>query len=258
MELFYQLFVDYYHKVYIDYYNSESHSLDVCSLLQKKLIHTMEVILEAGKICNEEDVPKDIEKLVEISCIFHDVGRFSQLIDYGTFDDSKSIDHGELSANIFSNYKDLFLTVLTEYEFNIVMESIRLHNKISIPNDVNGDLRLVLSILRDADKLQILSINLSSLFSDALDHTDEIYISNQVLSSFMECEPIHLKDIRTKLEKRLNLCGWIFDMNYEYSKNKMIQSGYIDILTSTKNINNEHVISQLIQCREHVLSVHNY
>ena len=113
MDYIYYLFSNYYHNILKSnlYLNSE-----VLDHLNKKFIHTFRVISNVKEICFKENISTHMSMLIEIAVLFHDIGRFSQIIDYCTFNDDKSFDHVEVSSNILLSMKDDLLITISKKE----------------------------------------------------------------------------------------------------------------------------------------------
>lgn len=85
---------------------------------------------------------------------YHDLARFPQAEIYHTFDDSASIDHAYHSAEILEESEDFFLDGYTPEEKTIIIEAIRYHNKLTLPDTMTKEERDWCDILRDADMLE--------------------------------------------------------------------------------------------------------
>lgn len=88
--------------------------------------------------------------------MLHDIGRYEQLKVYGTFSDAKSIDHAELSYQIVKMHE--WLADINQDDKDIVLNTVRFHNKRDLPVGLNDDCLLVSKALRDADKIDILKV----------------------------------------------------------------------------------------------------
>ena len=80
--------------------------------------------------------------------LLHDIGRFEQLTQYGTFIDRDSVDHAELGADILfsdgliESFPDAYTMAVTVEDphtgngdrMAIAEAAVRLHNKLALPH----------------------------------------------------------------------------------------------------------------------------
>ena len=74
--------------------------------------------------------------------LLHDIGRFEQVKRYNTFNDSQSVDHAELGADILfkEGLIDRFPTVsLPEGWPKTAETAIRQHNKLALPDGLDAE-----------------------------------------------------------------------------------------------------------------------
>ena len=112
-----------------------------------KYDHTFRVVGYAERIAKSLGLSEEDVTLAKVCALFHDIGRFVQWRDYQTFEDFKSVDHGDLSASILDS---------VGYENDIVRIAVKYHNKYAIPDDLSEREKMFCNITRDADKIDIL------------------------------------------------------------------------------------------------------
>lgn len=91
-----------------------------------KLEHTYRVkdnILELGRSLN---LDKKSLMLCELIGLYHDLGRFKQYSEYGTFSDAITGSHGELSIQVLME-QDV-LRSLEKSEREVILKAIKYHN----------------------------------------------------------------------------------------------------------------------------------
>jgi len=93
--------------------------------------HTERVIEEIINIGKQLGLNDNQLNLAELIALFHDIGRFEQYKRYKTFSDHKSEDHAELGIKILKKYNVLY--ILDEEIQNLILCSIRYHNRASLP-----------------------------------------------------------------------------------------------------------------------------
>ena len=106
-----------------------------------------------------------------------------------------------------------------------------------MPNGLSKDVETVCNILRDADKINILSINLKSDFITFDGKDKKIDIINPVcLSDFYNHQVIKSSDIKSHLDNNIKLLSWIYDFNYKTSLNMYREEGFIDIVKTISSV----------------------
>lgn len=216
-----------------------------------KIEHSFKVCEIAEEIAKSLSLaPEDIE-LAWFMGLLHDIGRFEQLRRFGTFFDVKSIDHAELSADIL--FVDEFIenfdvTGLPEDWRNLTELSIRLHNKLSVPAELNSREALFANLLRDADKVDIFRViaeipyekrsNFKSIErEDAREEIMECILEHRCVPRTFE---------RTKFESTLSHGCMAFELVFPKSKELTKQQGFLDkIIRSARDDANPKELKQL-------------
>lgn len=131
--------------------------------------------------------------------LYHDIGRFYQIVKYRTKDDNKSpVDHGFLGHGMLNKNKEFDNTDLTEQDKNIIKEVIQQHNKNELyeknPNDINYFINLVI----DANKIEKVKRILENRESiiEVIDIND---IKTKSAKKYIED-----KKLKERLENKLN------------------------------------------------------
>lgn len=119
------------------------------------------IIAEDLKL-NQEEI-----KLAMLIGLLHDIGRFEQEKQYHTFNDLESFDHGDYGADLLKklirNYIDT-----DEYD-NVIIESVRNHNKLRIDENLNEQEKFFAKLVRDADKLDIIDQTINLFYKETED-----------------------------------------------------------------------------------------
>lgn len=88
-------------------------------------------------------------------------GRFEQVQRFHTFLDAESVDHAKLGAEILFGEEQLIRRFLEETKWDEqIRDAIYWHSAYQLPENLKED--LFCRILRDADKLDILRVNLET------------------------------------------------------------------------------------------------
>lgn len=184
-----------------------NHTMDVCSIMDR-------IIAETKGILPEQ------EKLFWLSALFHDVSRFEQLRDYKTFQDAKSFDHGQRSAEIF--LRDFVLPELTGKEMHIIADALRYHNKLKLPEGLDAETIGPAKAIRDADKISILKIFIAHYeagptpFPDVVSFglPDTPGFTEELVYAAIRGEAQSFHKMKNINDFKLHIYCWSSDINY--------------------------------------------
>lgn len=184
--------------------------------------HTRCVRREIREIGGALGLDDDDLRLAEVMALFHDLGRFPQYAEFGTFSDRRSCDHAALSVKVL--LEDGVLEPLDPPERNLILKAISYHNKASLPEGESDRCLLFSKLLRDADKLDIWALlldyyrqrELEGYRNEALelDLPDTPKISEEVRRDLLAGEIVKSKDLKSQNDYKLLLAGWIFDIYF--------------------------------------------
>jgi len=194
-----------------------------------------EIITDLGKSLNLE---KDQINLLCIIGLFHDIGRFDQYTTYGTFADSKSVDHAQLGISILEQ-KDFFSSLPKEIKREIAF-AIKNHNKASLPALDEKNSLFYLKILRDADKLDIFYLvedyykkeKIGQNRTIELDLPDIPAISQDVYQDIMNKEIVKMEHLKSLNDFKILQLGWIFDINLKKSFEIIRDNNYVEMIVN--------------------------
>ena len=130
-------------------------------MIRHKIVHTFSVAGLSEKIALSLGLDgKDVDFAWFLG-LLHDIGRFEQVRRYGTFVDSQSVDHAEFGADLLFRdglFRFFPTDDLSPEQRQTAETAIRLHNKLSLPENLDGETRCFSQILRDADKVDIFRV----------------------------------------------------------------------------------------------------
>ena len=153
-----------YERIFDEYYKQFD---DNEYWINYKYNHIMRVRKYANIVAKSLNLSEEDLKLVDVCALFHDISRFKQYATYHNFQDAMTFDHGDEGYNVL---KELGITD------NVILMCTKNHNKIKIDDSLDEKTKLMLSIIRDADKLDIMIDLYNELEDDkAIKVTDEIY-----------------------------------------------------------------------------------
>lgn len=219
LELFEEMIVEKFKKYVSGGYDMDDENIS------RKYFHSLRVMDFAKQIAISEDLSKHDIKVATVIGILHDYARFEQWKLYGTYSDVDSIEHGDLGVSLLFDKGEINNFYKDENDFNKIKLAIKYHNKISVPEDIVGDERVMCNIARDADKLDIfhLLIENKSLFME-----DDAAISKEVRECFFKDKMINYKDIKSKNDKIVLSLAMFYDINFTYSYKYIIDTKILD------------------------------
>ena len=211
--------------------NKENHSFSMP--VRQKIEHTGRVCHFACFLGKTAGLFSPLERrLFLLSALFHDISRFEQYMLYGTFRDNLSFDHGDRSVEIMQ--KGLFLQETAPEYLKILMEAVRVHNKISIPEYFPEEALTAARMLRDADKLAVLEEALAFFEHPdknvKLDVPDPDTFTQSIAERVLHSEKIHNAELRCVNDFKINLFAWAGDLNCGTSCRYLFKRRYYERL----------------------------
>ena len=194
--------------------------------------------------------------LAEVIGLFHDVGRFRQYSIYKTFNDADSEDHAELALKVIAELN--FFNELSEPDYDVVTFAIQNHNKMLIaPTDDQRKL-LFAKIIRDADKLDIYRVLEPFLAQENADKMPKFIkgrarpeVSLDFVENFVTGKQADYTKIRTNGDRKIVRLMWIYDINFRWTMEKIVERGYIDKIVANLP-EDERIAEGVRRLRAHV------
>lgn len=227
-----------------EYYNSfRGLSEEQSKNFAIKKEHSLRVAEISYTLADKLQLSEDEKYLAFVIGLFHDIGRFNQLLEFNTFNDSKSIDHAEYSVKVL-NEGDFF-SKLNERQIEIALVSIANHNKREIPKKLNEEELRFAQLIRDADKLDILKV-LTDYYTNpraVANHTltwelpkggtVSSGVSKQILNGVL----VSKEKVTNELDIKVMQLSWVYDFNFKPSFELLMQKRFLEKIYSsmTKN-----------------------
>ncbi len=205
--------------------------------LALKLRHTERVAEEARGLAADLGWSSAEQNTAEALGVLHDVGRFPQFAEHGTFSDAVSVDHGELGWTVVKQAPVLPGLPLAEQKQ--ILDGIRHHNARTVPDDLDRGSLSLLQLIRDADKLDVFRVVLEAVsrdgfrdLPDMLPHiTLERTCSPEIIEEVQNHRCCSLSDLRSLGDFLLMLLSWAYDIN---------------TLPALKRIRDRRIVSQIL------------
>ncbi len=212
-----------------------------------KIDHTLSVWREAVELAKSENFDEKESRLLSIAALLHDYARFEQYQNFRTFRDSDSFDHGDRAAELVEEH-GLLKEDFTCTEQKIILDAIRWHNKLAIPENMEGTARKIAQAVRDSDKLDIMPRLLKHLSAD--DNSDVTWgmpysdkLSPAVEAQLLTGVPPDYSLFRNTADFIASKTNWVYDLNFRHSRRKILQSGFLEALR--KFLPENHAIDKI-------------
>lgn len=163
--------------------------------------------------------------------LLHDIGRFPQYAEYGTFLDSQSIDHGDLAEDILK--KRLPRGEIPEWEMRCLLAAVKYHNKKDLPTNIPLGIYRWCALVRDADKIDIFHmvqqrIDNGTIFDMLPRHRPAKEISPALVEEISQTGKGSYSNARSLQDYRLIQLTWGCDLNFPASAEILREEGIFD------------------------------
>lgn len=206
-----------------------------------KVEHTMRVSGLCERIAWEIGLPEEETELAWLLGLLHDVGRFEQLRNFGTFIDMDSVNHAAYGADILFKEGKIRDYVSEDTEDGLLELAIRLHNAYRLPEGLSRREEMFCCIIRDADKIDILRANvefpLESIYNVTTQELRRAAATDEVLSDFVKEKTTNRANMRTVVDHVVNQLAFAFELVYPVSLRIMTEQGYLDKLMQFESDN---------------------
>ncbi|MBE5830193.1 MAG: HD domain-containing protein [Butyrivibrio sp.] len=197
-----------------------------------KIAHTYRVADNCEQIALSLNMSEEDVDFAWLSGMLHDVGRFEQVRRYNTFSDSRSEDHAELGADLLFGEEKLILGYTDDRERDKELETvIRQHNKYRVNEAIEGRTLVFCNILRDADKVDILRVNVESPIKEIYIVPEEVLyeagVSETVMKYVREHRAVDRRDVKTPAEHLIGHIALTFELAYPRSVELAKEQGYL-------------------------------
>lgn len=225
-----------------------------------KFTHSYRVMEQSTKIAESLNLDKEQKELATLIGLLHDVARFEQWKNFKTFSDRLSFDHGDFGVKILekNNFLRKFIET-TKYD-NIIKFSIKNHNKFKIEENNFDDItNMQAKIIRDADKLDIF-LEAVTIFWDTQEEIDEIEnskILDDYFNQIMRKKQIFRNKDGTAIDSLIGMISFIFDLNFEYSKQLVKKENYVQKILNKFDFKDEETKERINQIKKMVNSYFN-
>ncbi len=208
---------------------------DVANIDLKK-DHSLRVLEEARMLTASLQVDSPLPDIVAIAALFYDVGRFPQYREFKTYNDRKSLNHARLGVAVLRG-ADILDRLLPEHR-KLVLGAIFLHNRAILPARLSSAQSLIVRIIQDADKLDIIPTVIANLDPSALSYRvvslellpGSGHYSEAVYSKIAGRRPVDMSEMVWVNDFKLMLLGWLPTLNFPASRKAVLERRYLERL----------------------------
>ncbi|MCF8069905.1 MAG: HD domain-containing protein [Desulfobacterales bacterium] len=230
-------FFDSWFTRYVSGYYTDNHTHNDAMHLKED--HTRRVRRNIIMLARSLDLPIDDIFIAETIALFHDVGRFEQFKQFGTFKDSASVNHAKLGLRQLSAAGILNRCTIKEKRF--IAGAIAGHNALNLPVSSNEKALMFMKLIRDADKLDIWHVMIAHYkqMSSVSDSTiviglpDTPQYSQHFIESLQAKMPGRMENLKTVNDFKLLQISWVFDLNYTAALKHVSEKKIIDRIAAT-------------------------
>lgn len=238
---------------YVSHYNEKDEKVKL------KIEHTYRVAALCEKIAQSEKLSEEDGLLAWLCGMLHDIGRFEQLKNYGTFIDAESINHALYGAAILFDEGRIrdYLEQPSKELCDFLRKVISCHSEYRVPKEYDERTRRFADILRDADKIDILKVNvevpLEEIYNVTTKELVNAEITKEVMESFAE-EHATLKSLKkTPVDHVAGHISLVYELVYPISIGIVKEQGYLDRLLDFPS-ENPRTLEQFAQLRTMIQS----
>lgn len=189
-----------------------------------KLDHSLRVAQVCRRIAQSEGFSGQDCNLAWLVGLLHDIGRFEQLRRWNTFSDAQSTSHADLSVDVlFNGSKSCFLRsfVKNSQEDELIRTAIQLHSAFCLPDNLPKRTNTYCTIVRDADKLDIMNTMQTStpetIMNSTLAELAQSKISPEVKEAFLKHRCVKREERQYPADYVIGFICFVFELNFPES-----------------------------------------
>lgn len=221
-----------------------------------KIDHTRRVRSCMERLATSLRLPPEDRALAEAIAICHDVGRFPQYRDYGTFNDTVSVNHATLAVQTLRSEK--ILDSLAAERRRLLLQAVAMHNAFCLPEELEPICRRFVMLIRDADKLDIWRVLIEYFATPSGERASAVLwslpetgvCSARALEEVQAGRLLNRSLLKSADDFKLLQLSWVFDLNFAESFAMVAERGYIETLSG--------LLPDQPGCREAVDVVRNF
>lgn len=222
---------------YVSEFSSEDQEIQINIDLIKK--HTCQVLENVNELGLSINLDESDLLLIETAALLHDVGRFEQLIQKGTYIDNDDLNHIQFGLDVIEQHE--VLKTLEEGEKNLVIDCVRMHDLSVLPKITDERALALVHLLRDADRIDVLRI-VSDYYTHKklqpnkhldMELKDMPAIAKKICDAILAERVAKRENVETVNDLKLMQMSWVFDMKHKRSFKIVSEKSYIKAIFET-------------------------
>ena len=226
---------------------TEKYNLDIENIKAKQT-HSLRVMEISKQIAERVGLSKEEIEIAILIGLLHDIARFEQYTQYGTYKDLASFDHGDVGAEIL--YKDLRNYIETNKYDEIIIKAVKNHNKFKIEEGLTEKEILFSKIIRDADKMDIFYQSVVRFWKGREQEVNNSVISQDVIEQINNFSQTRRKLNETPIDNIMRVVAFIFDLNFKSSFQILKEKDYINKCLDRYNLKDGYTKQQVEEIRK--------
>ncbi len=216
---------------YVKNYNAQDEKVKL------KIVHTSHVAELCEKIAVSLELGQEDRDLAWLLGMLHDVGRFEQLRRFGTFSDAQSIDHARFGAELLFGKEQLICDYIDfdrsadAKELDLICKAVENHSAYRLEEGLDQRTEMFCHILRDADKIDILRVNvevpLEEIYNTTTEELKHAVVTPEVMEAFAEEHAVLRALKKTPVDNVVGHMALVFELVYPVSVKIVMQQGYL-------------------------------
>jgi metal dependent phosphohydrolase len=220
-----------------------------------KIHHTYRVAALCEQIGRSIALEGTALDLAWLCGMLHDVGRFEQLRRFGTFDDSKSIDHARAGVQVLFEQGHIRDYLDDDSEDAMLRTAVEWHSAYRLPDGLDERTVMYCNILRDADKIDILRVNVETPLEDIYNVTTAELLASPVTPAVQQAFYAHHAVLRSlkqhPADHAVGHSSLVYELVYPESRCIVADQGWLWKLMDFKTHNPETATAFALM-REHM------
>lgn len=230
--------------------------------IKLKIDHTYRVAELCQRIAQSIGLVQQDVDLAWLMGMLHDIGRFEQLRQYGTFSDANSIDHAHYGVKILFEDREIehYLPAKPgEESYELTRTAIWNHSAYRIEKGISKRAKMFCDILRDADKIDILKVNhdvpMEVIYNVTTEELKHAVVTDEVMQQFQEHHAILRSVKKTCVDNIVGHAALVFELVYTESMRVVQEQGYLEKLLAfqSENEKTQKQFAVLRKCMEEYL-----
>ena len=216
--------------------------------IKRKQLHSLRVMEISKQIAEGLQLSQEENDIATLIGILHDIARFEQYTQYNTFKDLKSVDHGDLGAEILG--QDLRKYIETNEYDETIIKAVKNHNKFKIEDGLTPKQEVFAKIIRDADKIDIFYESVDMFWKGKEQEVESSMISEEVVKIIKNQSQTMRKAEESPVDNIMRVIAFIFDLNFKESFQIIKRENYINRILDRYNFIDEYTKQKVEEIRK--------